>query len=140
MLDTAVRGTPFVGDSALGNSLVSTERQQAEQSGRELLASILRKDTGAAITNQEMEIYGKMYLPQPGDSEEVLNQKAEARTRALASIRGGLGTAERKASPVNDGRRTAAGAPAQVRNDQDYAALPSGTTYVAPDGTVRRKP
>ena len=128
MLDTAVRGTPFVGDSALGNSRVSTERQQAEQSGRELLASILRKDTGAAITNQEMEIYGKMYLPQPGDSEEVLNQKAEARTRALASIRGGLGTAERKASPVNDGRRTAAGAPAQVRNDQDYAALPSGTT------------
>jgi hypothetical protein len=140
MLDTAVRGTPLVGDSALGNSLVSTERQQAEQSGREVLSAILRKDTGAAITNQEMDIYGKMYLPQAGDSEEVLNQKAEARTRALASIRGGLGTAERKASPVNDGRRNAAGAPAQVRNDQDYAVLPSGTTYVAPDGTTRRKP
>lgn len=140
VLDTAVRGTPFVGDSALANSLVSTERQQAEQSGREVLSAILRKDTGAAITNQEMEIYGKMYLPQAGDSEEVLNQKAEARTRALASIRSGLGTAERKASPVNDGRRNAAGAPAQVRNDQDYAALPSGSTYVAPDGTTRRKP
>jgi len=52
ILDTAVRGTPLVGDSALGNSLVSTERQQAEQSGREVLSAILRKDTGAAITNQ----------------------------------------------------------------------------------------
>ncbi len=139
MLDTAVRGTPFVGDSAVGNSLVSAERQQAEQSGREVLSAILRKDTGAAITNQEMDIYGEMYLPQAGDSEEVLNQKAEARTRALASIRGGLGTAERKASPLLDGQRSAGGA-VQIRNDQDYAVLPSGTTYVAPDGTTRRKP
>lgn len=138
--DTIIRGTPWVGDSSLANSLVSTERQQAEQAGREVLAAILRKDTGAAITNQEMEIYGKMYLPQAGDSEEVLNQKAEARTRALASIRGGLGTAERKAAPLLNGQRTNDEAPTRISGDAEYDALPSGALFIAPDGTTRRKP
>ncbi|MBH3341002.1 hypothetical protein I5L51_17970 [Pseudomonas mendocina] len=138
--DTLVRGTPLLGNSALGNSLVSKERQQAEQSGREVLAAILRKDTGAAITQQEMEIYGAMYLPQPGDSDEVLNQKADARTRALASIRGGLGTAERKAAPLLDGQRAASSGPLQISDDDGYNALPSGALFIAPDGTTRRKP
>lgn len=138
--DTLVRGTPWIGDSALANSLVSTERQQAEQAGREVLAAILRKDTGAAITQQEMEIYGRMYLPQPGDSDEVLNQKAEARTRALASIRGGLGTAERKAAPLLDGQRTNSASPPRVNGDSDYDALPRGALFIAPDGSTRRKP
>jgi hypothetical protein len=144
LFDTIIRGTPWVGDSSVANSLVSTERQRAEQAGREVLAAILRKDTGAAITQQEMEIYGRMYLPQAGDSEEVLNQKAEARTRALESIRGGLGTAERKAAPLKDGRRqtgeTTAGRPVRIETDSDYEALPSGALFVAPDGTTRRKP
>jgi len=122
--DTLVRGTPLLGNSALGNSLVSRERQQAEQSGREVLAAILRKDTGAAITQQEMEIYGAMYLPQPGDSDEVLNQKAEARTRALASIRGGLGTAERKASPLLDGQRATGSKPTRISDDSEITDCP----------------
>lgn len=142
--DAAIRGTPFLGDSAIGNSLVSTERQQAEQAGREMLAAILRKDTGAAITEQEMSIYGRMYLPQPGDSDAVLSQKAEARTRALESIRSGLGTAERKAAPLKDGRRQAADMridePVRVASRDDVAALPSGTVFMGPDGIARRKP
>lgn len=35
---------------------------------------------------------------------------------------------------------TAARAPVQITSDADYARLPSGTTYIAPDGTTRRKP
>ncbi|MBH3339391.1 hypothetical protein I5L51_09765 [Pseudomonas mendocina] len=140
LADTVIRGTPWVGDSSLANSMVSQERQQAEQSGREVLSAILRKDTGAAITSQEMEIYGKMYLPQAGDSDQVLNQKAEARTRALESIRGGLGTAERKAAPLRDGQRNSASGPARINDDAGYNALPSGSLFIAPDGSTRRKP
>ncbi|SER18936.1 hypothetical protein SAMN04244573_03057 [Azotobacter beijerinckii] len=147
VVDTMIRGAPWVGDSSVANTLVSTERQQAEQSGRELLASILRKDTGAAITDQEMAIYGRMYLPQPGDSEEVLNQKAEARTRALESIRNGMGSAQQLAAPVADGRRqsdesapAAATAPVRVASRADVEALPSGSLFTGPDGVVRRKP
>ena len=78
----------------VGNFAASSKYQTAQQAGREVLAAILRKDTGAAITQQEMDVYGKMYLPQPGDSKDVILQKREARSRALEAIRLGLGKAE----------------------------------------------
>jgi hypothetical protein len=74
-----------------GNFLVGKDKQRADQAGREFLAVILRKDTGAAVTPQEMDVYGKMYIPAPGDSAEVLAQKREARQTAIESIRLGLG-------------------------------------------------
>ncbi|SDN97349.1 hypothetical protein [Aureimonas jatrophae] len=76
-----------------GNYLTSPEFQVGNQAGREFLTAILRKDTGAAITNQEFEIYAPMFLPQPGDSKEVLAQKRAARTRALEALKLGLGSA-----------------------------------------------
>jgi len=67
--------------------------QQAEQAGREFLASVLRKDTGAAVTPSEMETYGNMYLPKPGDTPELLTQKKGARQRALKAIELGIPSA-----------------------------------------------
>lgn len=99
--DSLLSGVPVI-----GNKMVSNEFQQADQAGRNFLASILRKDTGAAVTANEMEEYGKIFLPRPGDSPETLAQKRQARTDALQAIRSGLGVAERvlqnkqKAAPV----------------------------------------
>lgn len=75
---------------AVGNYLKSPEYQMAENAGREFLAAILRKDTGAAITSQEMAEYGAVYLPRPGDSPQVLAQKQQARARALAAMKAGM--------------------------------------------------
>lgn len=91
LVDVFLRGLPGVGESSAVNALVSPERQQAEQAAREFLSAVLRKDTGAAITAQEFEIYGRTYLPQPGDSEATLKQKAAARRVALDAIATGLG-------------------------------------------------
>lgn len=74
----------------VGNFLKSPEFQQAEQAGREFLQAILRKDTGAAITTQEVNEYGTVYLPRPGDSAEVLAQKKASRQRALKALALGL--------------------------------------------------
>lgn len=74
----------------VGNYLKSPEYQQAEQAGKEFLAAILRKDTGAAVTKSEEDMYGTMYLPRPGDRPEVLAQKKAARTRALKAIELGI--------------------------------------------------
>jgi len=71
----------------------SDDYQRARQAGREFIASILRKDTGAAVTDQEFALYGPMFLPQPGDGAPVLAQKREARRRALDAIRLGMGDA-----------------------------------------------
>lgn len=77
-----------------GNYLNSESFQKAKQAGRNFLASILRKDSGAAITENEEKIYGDVFLPQPGDKPGMLAQKREARRQAIEAIKGGLGTAE----------------------------------------------
>lgn len=74
----------------VGNYAKSPEYQQAEQAGNEFLQAILRKDTGAAITSDEMREYGETYLPRPGDSPEVLAQKRDSRQRAIAAINAGM--------------------------------------------------
>ena len=75
---------------AVGNYLKSPEYQQAEQAGKEFLQAILRKDTGSAITTQEVNEYGTVYLPRPGDSQQVLAQKKESRRRALEALALGI--------------------------------------------------
>lgn len=74
----------------IGNYLKSEDYQKAEQAGREFLAAILRKDTGAAVTPSELETYGSTYLPQPGDKPAVLEQKRLSRQRAVKAIEMGL--------------------------------------------------
>lgn len=66
------------------------EFQKAMQAGLEFLQAILRKDTGAAITSQEQDQYGRTYLPQPGDGPEVLGQKQASRRRAVIALEAGM--------------------------------------------------
>lgn len=126
----------------VGNYLKSDAYRQAEQTGRELLAVILRKDTGAAVTDSEMSLYSNMYLPQPGDDVATIQQKREGRKTAIEGIRMGLGPAEilfkqrqaldeaksapttaneaeRPAQPV---RRTVGGKAYEKRGDQWFEA------------------
>jgi hypothetical protein len=83
--ETVGGGVPLI-----GNYMKSPEFQQAEQAGREFLAAILRKDTGAAVTPAEVTEYGGTYLPQPGDKPPVLEQKRISRLRALEAIKAGM--------------------------------------------------
>lgn len=99
-------GVPLV-----GNYLVSDEYQQAQQAGREFLASILRKDTGAAITQQEFDLYGPMFLPMPGDSDAVLAQKKESRRIAIDAIQKTLGKGAPLANERTGQRPADTGAP-----------------------------
>ena len=98
VLDEYESALTSLGDVALGadptgllrGRMQSNEYQLARQAGDEFLQAVLRKDTGAAITAQEQELYGKTYLPQPGDSQEVIAQKRQSRRRALEAIKAGL--------------------------------------------------
>lgn len=42
--------------------------------------------------------------------------------------------------PTRQAQPTASAEPPTVQSDAEYDALPSGTTFLAPDGTLRRKP
>lgn len=120
----------------------SPNYQVARQAGDEFLQAILRKDTGAAITNQEQALYGVTYLPQPGDGPEVLEAKRAARQRAVAAINAGMSPAQIIAAEtaLGAGATPAQGGPVRISSDAEYEALPSGTTFVGPDGKTRRKP
>lgn len=78
----------------LGRLAQTPEYQQAQQAGDEFLQAVLRKDTGAAITPAEMAEYGRTYLPQPGDTPEVLAQKKDARARAVQAMENGMSAQE----------------------------------------------
>lgn len=78
----------------IGNYLKTPAYRQAERAGREFLAVVLRKDTGAAVTQQEFDLYGPMYLPVPGDDIGTLQSKRIARERVMEAIRLGGGTAK----------------------------------------------
>jgi hypothetical protein len=121
----------------------SPEFQVAKQAGDEFLNAILRKDTGAAITPAEQELYGKNYLPQPGDGPDVLVAKQAARARAVAAIEAGMSPAQMIAQEkglAGAGAPSPAGGTVTITNDAEYDALASGTMFIGPDGKTRRKP
>lgn len=84
----------------------SGDYQVAKAAAMELLLAILRKESGAAITAQEMQQYGSVYLPQPGDGTEVLAAKKEARARAVEGIKSGMSPAQILAAEKASGAGT----------------------------------
>lgn len=78
----------------LGNALRKPEFRQAKVEADNFLSAILRKDSGAAITDKEFDLYGPMFLPVPFDDPATIKLKRQKRATALMAIRSGLGTAE----------------------------------------------
>lgn len=130
----------------VGNYLQSPEYQQAQQAGKEWLQAILRKDTGAAITKEETEEYGSVYLPRPGDSPDVLAQKKASRTRALEALKAGMTpqailAQEKALEKTNAPAAAPSDGIARPTTEEEYNALPSGSTFIDPeDGKQYRKP
>lgn len=81
------------------NAINSKEWQQYHQAARESMAALLRKDTGAAITDQEFDLYFPLYYPQPGDSPEVVKQKKQAREDLAGGLARGSGPAFKRMFP-----------------------------------------
>lgn len=53
---------------------------------REFLAPLLRKDSGAAISQGEWKTTGEIYFPRPGDSAETRKRKADSRNVAVLAM------------------------------------------------------
>lgn len=126
-----------------GNYAVSKDFQIAQNAAKDFLAVILRKDTGAAVTESEVETYGKIFLPERGDSPETITQKREARTRALEGIRLGLGSAKELvefARPKGQQVAKPDGVPVRVNTPAEAEKLPKGTRFVDPNGIERFVP
>jgi hypothetical protein len=90
--------TPFVGEklqqgihsgmnilpSALGGP--SSEQQQVDAARRNFVTAVLRKESGAAISQSEFYNEYQKYFPQPGESDAVISQKRHARDTAIRAM------------------------------------------------------
>jgi len=92
--DTVINeiGSQFAGLGAyvgqnLPNPLKSSDRQRFEQAKRNFINSVLRRESGAVISDQEFANAEQQYFPQPGDRPEVLEQKRQNRDTAIQGIK-----------------------------------------------------
>lgn len=69
-----------------------------EQVQRDFVAAVLRRESGANIPQPEFESEVKRYFPQPGDTAEVIQQKAASRARKIESLIGEAGKAYKQSS------------------------------------------
>lgn len=145
---------PLVGGglSMAANFGATDAEQQVEQAQRDFINAVLRRESGASIAPTEFSNARIQYFPQPGDSPEVIKQKAANRRTAIEGMKADFGDAgmPRFLETVRGARavRNAPKAqpkPAQggdiptVSTDADYARLPSGAQFRDPQGNLRRK-
>lgn len=81
-------GVPYV-----GNYLTSPEYQKFDQAKRNFTTANLRKESGALIGPEEFSNANTQYLPQPGDSPEVLEQKKKNRATVIGAMKQNAGKA-----------------------------------------------
>jgi hypothetical protein len=81
---------------ALVNQFTSPARQRAETAQRDFIASTLRYESGAAISQSEFENQRKIYFPQPGDSPDTVALKARLRQNAIEGLKLSAGPAAPK--------------------------------------------
>ncbi len=91
----AKSAVPFV-----GNNLVSSDFQAGEQSQRDFINALLRRESGAVISPSEFDNARKQYFPQYGDGETVIAQKARNREIAMQGILGAAGAARNTIPPM----------------------------------------
>lgn len=82
----SLANAPMVRDSPLGNSMMSADRQKVIQAERNFVNSILRRESGAVISQPEFENAQRQYFPQPGDGPEVIAQKRQNRMEAIEGL------------------------------------------------------
>ncbi|MDE1492348.1 phage DNA ejection protein [Xenorhabdus bovienii] len=82
-----------LGDGMIANTALSPSEQAYLLHARDTVNAILRKDTGAAITDAETKEYGRLYLPQPGESNKALDVKNKKLAARFKTFRGESGLA-----------------------------------------------
>lgn len=130
----------------LGNFAISDDARNFMQAEREIAAAVLRKETGAAFTDDELRDVRSRYIPQPGDDQTTINNKLRALDQIRRSYWQQSGLPENQwqaysgVGPAPQGQATGDGGLPVVRSDLDYEALPPGATFTDENGDIWEKP
>lgn len=79
-------GAMVLSDLPGGNFALDPQQQSFFQAERNFINAVLRRESGAVISDPEFANARKQYIPQPGDSKQVLEQKRRNRETVLRSF------------------------------------------------------
>jgi hypothetical protein len=96
--------TPTIGNQLkaaipYSNAFLDDAQQKYNQAKLEFITAQLRRESGAVIGPSEFNDANKQYFPQPGDSKELLEQKARSRALAIQNMRDSAGQRSKAAMP-----------------------------------------
>ncbi|GKV89278.1 DNA transfer protein [Pectobacterium carotovorum] len=128
-----------LGDGMIANNALSPAEQSYLLNARDTVNAILRKDTGAAITEAETKEYANLYLPQPGESDAALKVKNRKLENRFKTFRGesGLSYEAMKVSSKAYDAQDAAQQQAQQRQPQQMAQQPQAQPRQAPAAAIQ---
>ena len=72
--------------TGLAGSKVDSAIKQIRQAERNFLTAVLRRESGAQISDSELSTGEKLYFPVPGDDAKTIEQKKAARNTAIKTI------------------------------------------------------
>jgi hypothetical protein len=137
-LRQAAGGVPVIGGAlasaanalptALGGA--SDQQQSYEQAQRNFVSAVLRKESGAAISNEEYANEAQKYFPQPGDTASTIEQKARARDLAIEGLKAQAGPGAAMIPQIIQNADKTYAAQPQPQQRQQPAAQPA---QIAPD-------
>lgn len=102
-----------------------------------VVSKVINERAGAAQSAQELARL-RSFLPAETDNAEQITDKLESFKGYLADL--GNGYQAGRYQPQQPKAMTQNKGVARVTSDAEYEALPSGSTFVGPDGKTRRKP
>lgn len=81
----------FLGQITPGRFFQSGDVQAYDRAAEAIASAILRVESGAAITQQEIDSYKRQFIPRPGDRPEVIRRKLQALRATLEAIQQAAG-------------------------------------------------
>lgn len=114
------------------NPMVTKDAQRYRQAQENWVTANLRQESGAAIGRDEMDKDVRKWFPEPGDSDAVIRQKADARRVAERAmlVQAGQG-AKQVPGIVGDG-----GSAQTLPANPSASNLTKGTVYKLPNGVA----
>jgi len=94
--------------SVLGGA--NAKQQQFQQAKINFITAVLRKESGAAIGQDEFNTEDKKYFPQVGDTDAVKAQKAQARQTAIEAMKIQAGPGAKEIEKFGAGSKTSGAA------------------------------
>lgn len=120
ILQQVTGGSGLAGAAA--TAVAKPEQQQIDQAQRDFINAVLRRESGAAISAPEFENARRQYFVQPGDSAEVIAQKARNRKTATQGMLAEV-PENMRGIPGVGARRPAASAPSGSLSAAEQAEL-----------------